>query len=360
MTRLTCPRASWRSNTRSATISIHSAYGGSFLNHQWLIAAASQRCTTTCPRATTATSPTLTPTACSFSTRSGSAAGKYVRDGSITPVSGRRALRHLQRRSPRQASTVGGTTTNNAPDRLSGVAYDNGGSPVTYTQHYVVNTTRSVNLGGNGENGIPGYNTDGAHARSRYCPRRTTATRPTPTATPVLTSRPSATPSASRTSVGSGTPADSTSSRHTAARTRQRDDQPELLVGQRVRISSSTTTSRSSTIDNYAPFDTTNTVPTGLCRRLRGLRHGGPDRFGQSGVTRAAELERAHPGRAALLRRRVQQHTAERVFHQARGRQQRAPRLLGVADRSAARRQHRAGRAEQPHALGAYRDHHHL
>ncbi|MBV9658981.1 MAG: hypothetical protein JO295_12805, partial [Verrucomicrobia bacterium] len=65
----------------------HSAFGGSFLNHQWLIAAATP-VYYNMPTSNNGNIAYLDPNGLFVLNTSGAAAGKYVRDGSITPISG--------------------------------------------------------------------------------------------------------------------------------------------------------------------------------------------------------------------------------------------------------------------------------
>ena len=128
----------------------HSAFGGSFLNHQWLIAAASP-VYNGMPTSNNGNIAYLDSTGLFVLNTSGTAAGKYARDGSITPVAGD-VLPNVTYNSTVVPSITVGATAVNAPAAYA-TAY-NGGTP--FDKHYVVNTTRSVNLGGNGENGLPG------------------------------------------------------------------------------------------------------------------------------------------------------------------------------------------------------------
>ena len=126
----------------------HSAFGGSFLNHQWLIAAATP-VYNNMPTSNNGNIAYLDANGVFVLNASGTAAGKYVRDGSITPVVG-------------DVLTV---TLNGVPHArhrrraANAQAVRRRAQRATYDKHYVVNTTRSVNLGGNGENGIPGNGT---------------------------------------------------------------------------------------------------------------------------------------------------------------------------------------------------------
>ncbi len=132
----------------------HSAYGGSYLNHQWLVAAATN-VYNNMPTSNNGNIAYLDSNGLFVLNTGGSAAGKYVRDGSITPVAG--DVLSVTYNGLASSVTVGGTTTNGAPLAYPAAYYGNGSA--AYDKHYVVNTTRSVNLAGNGELGIPGYTT---------------------------------------------------------------------------------------------------------------------------------------------------------------------------------------------------------
>ncbi len=124
----------------------HSAFGGSFLNHQFLIAAAAP-VYNNMPVSNNGNIAYLDSTGLFVLNQSGAAAGKYVRDGSITPVAG-----------DQLAITLNGVSTPVTLTTANTQAYD-GAAGTEFDKHYVVNTTRSINLGGNGENGLPGNGT---------------------------------------------------------------------------------------------------------------------------------------------------------------------------------------------------------
>jgi phospholipase C len=121
----------------------HSAFGGSYLNHQWLIAAASS-VYNNMPVSNNGNIAYLDSTGLFVLNASGTAAGKYVRDGNITPVAG-----------DQLTVTLNGVSTPVTLTTANTQAYD-GAAGTLFDKHYAVNTIRSVNLGGNGENGIPG------------------------------------------------------------------------------------------------------------------------------------------------------------------------------------------------------------
>lgn len=124
----------------------HSAFGGSFLNHQWLIAAATP-VYNNMPVSNNGNIAYLDSTGLFVLNANGTAAGKFVRDGSITPVAGDQIT-----------VTLNGVSTPVTLTAANTQAYD-GAAGTVFDKHYVVNTTRSVNLGGNGENGYPGNGT---------------------------------------------------------------------------------------------------------------------------------------------------------------------------------------------------------
>jgi len=118
----------------------HSAFGGSFLNHQFLVAAAPP-VYNNMPTSNNGNIAYLDPNGIFVMNISGSASGRYVRDGSITPVVG-----------DQLTVTLNGTSTPVTVGTANTQAYF-GAAGTTYDKHYVVNTTRSLNLAGNGENG---------------------------------------------------------------------------------------------------------------------------------------------------------------------------------------------------------------
>lgn len=118
----------------------HSAFGGSFLNHQFLIAAQAP-VYNNMPTSNNGNIAYLDANGAFVMNTSGSASGKYARDGSITPVVG-----------DQLTVTINGVSTPVTVTSANAQAYF-GASGITYDKHYVVNTTRSVNLAGNGENG---------------------------------------------------------------------------------------------------------------------------------------------------------------------------------------------------------------
>ncbi len=256
----------------------HSAYGGSYLNHQWLISAATN-VYNNMPTSNNGNIAYLDANGVFVLNASGTAAGKYVRDGSITPVNGD-VLSVTYNGIANTSVTVGGATTNNAPTGYSAAYYN---PAMTYDKHYVVNTTRSVNLAGNGELGIPGYTTGTTLVSllpSQNDSNPTNAngdTRPyIPNIGDTLSqqnvswkwysggfdlikaysgSNPSVTTSPSYSSVN-------------ASNQFQYHHQPFTYY------------------DNYAPFDTTNIVPTAYVGGFAGYGTTGLT-AGQSGVTRA-------------------------------------------------------------------------
>ncbi len=121
----------------------HSAFGGSFLNHQFLVAAHAP-VYNNMPVANNTNIAYLDANGIFKMNTSGSASGRYVRDGSITPVTGDQIT-----------VTINGASTPVTIAAANTEAFA-GSVGTTFDKHYVVNTTRSVNLGGNGENGLPG------------------------------------------------------------------------------------------------------------------------------------------------------------------------------------------------------------
>lgn len=121
----------------------HSAFGGSFLNHQFLVSTQAP-VYYNMPVSNNGNIAYLDANGAFVMNTSGTANGKFVRDGSITPVVGDQIT-----------VTLNGASTPVTITSANTEAY--AGAPgTTFDKHYVVNTTRSVNLGGNGENGLPG------------------------------------------------------------------------------------------------------------------------------------------------------------------------------------------------------------
>ena len=118
----------------------HSAFGGSFLNHQFLISAQAP-VYTNMPTSNNANIAYLDANGVFVMNTNGSASGRFVRDGSITPVSGDQI-----------SVTVNGVTSTVTLAAANTEAYS-GAEGTLFDKHYVVNTTRSLNLAGNGENG---------------------------------------------------------------------------------------------------------------------------------------------------------------------------------------------------------------
>ena len=114
----------------------HSAFGGSFLNHQFLIAAAAP-VYNSMPTANNGNIALLDANGLFVTNSTGASAGKYVRDGSITPVIGDTIT-----------VTLDGVSTNITLTASNVSAFTSPGT--TYDKHYVVNTTFSANLQSHG------------------------------------------------------------------------------------------------------------------------------------------------------------------------------------------------------------------
>ncbi len=111
----------------------HSAFGGSFLNHQFLIAAAAP-VYNNMPTSNNANIAYLDANGVFVMNTSGAKSGKYAQDGSITPVAGDVVN-----------VTLNGTTAPVTVQAANTEAF--AGTPgTTFDKHYVVNTTRSINL----------------------------------------------------------------------------------------------------------------------------------------------------------------------------------------------------------------------
>ncbi|MBV8817384.1 MAG: alkaline phosphatase D family protein [Acidobacteriaceae bacterium] len=117
----------------------HSSFGGSFLNHQFLIAAAAP-VYTNMPSLNQGALAYLDSTGLLGLNASGSSAGKLIRDGSITPVAGD-VLTGLT-----IDGTSGQTRTVIANGTPSDVSFQDGSH---FDKHYVVNTSFSRNLATN-------------------------------------------------------------------------------------------------------------------------------------------------------------------------------------------------------------------
>ena len=114
----------------------HSAFGGSFLNHQFLIAA-TPPVYNSMPIANNSAIALLDGNGVFALNTSGSANGRFIRDGSITPLVG---------------DVLTGLTTNGVSGVTLTVGSSGFGSDVVYkdgshfTKHYVVNTTFTANM----------------------------------------------------------------------------------------------------------------------------------------------------------------------------------------------------------------------
>ena len=114
----------------------HSAFGGSFLNHQFLIAAAAP-VYANMPTSNNGAIAYLDGTGLFAVNTSGSSSGKVIRDGSITPVAGDSLTGLTINGATNQSATVGSS----APP--SDVIFQSGGH---FDKHYVVNTTFTANM----------------------------------------------------------------------------------------------------------------------------------------------------------------------------------------------------------------------
>ncbi len=247
----------------------HSAFGGSFLNHQWLIAAASP-VYNNMPTSNNGNIAYLDSTGLFVLNANGSAAGKFVRDGSITPVAGDQIT-----------VTLNGVSTPVTLTAANTQAYD-GAAGTMFDKHYVVNTTRSINLGGNGENGYPG---NGGTPLVSLLPSQNDS-NPTNANSDTRPYIPNIGDTLSQNNVSwkwysggyndmktySGSnPVQTTSPSYASVNANEQlqyHHQPFVYF------------------DNYAPFDTAHTVPTAYVGGFAGVGTTGLS-VGQSGVTRA-------------------------------------------------------------------------
>ncbi|EDY18038.1 phosphoesterase [Chthoniobacter flavus Ellin428] len=247
----------------------HSAFGGSFLNHQFLVSAAAP-VYNNMPASNNGNIAYLDANGAFVMNTSGTANGKYVRDGSITPVAGDQIT-----------VTLNGASTPVTITSANTEAYA-GAAGTTFDKHYVVNTTRSVNLGGNGENGLPG---NGGTVLVSLLPSQndsnpTNANGDTRPYIPTIGDQLSANNVSWKWYSGGWTqmlaysgsnPSPTTSPSYSSVNASlqlQYHHQPFAYF------------------DNYAPFDTTNVVPANFVGGFVGTGTGGLT-FQQTGVTRA-------------------------------------------------------------------------
>jgi acid phosphatase len=116
----------------------HSAFGGSFLNHQFLVAAQAPAYDNM-PTSNNGNIAYLDANGYLVLNTSGPSQGKQAQDGSITPVAGDQLTITL--------NGTGGTAVTVGSGANQGYAEAYAGTAGTvFTKHYVVNTTRSVNL----------------------------------------------------------------------------------------------------------------------------------------------------------------------------------------------------------------------
>jgi acid phosphatase len=114
----------------------HSAFGGSFLNHQFFIAAAPP-VYASMPTSNNGNIAYLDGTGLFAVNSSGSSAGKVIRDGSITPMAGDVLTGLTINGSAGQTAAVGSSGT------PSDVSFQDG---THFDKHYVVNTTFTANM----------------------------------------------------------------------------------------------------------------------------------------------------------------------------------------------------------------------
>lgn len=238
----------------------HSAFGGSFLNHQFLVSTQAP-VYDNMPTSNNGNIAYLDANGIFVMNTSGTAAGKFVRDGSITPVAGDQIT-----------VTINGSSQTITLSSANTEAYV-GSAGTVFDKHYLVNTTRSKNLAGNGENPasasvMPSLNdSNPADSTRTYIANigdvlsvanvswkwysggwnsivAYSGSNPSPTTSPSYASA-------------------------NASLQLQYHHQPLAYF------------------DNYAPFDTTNLVPASLVGGFAGMGTGGLT-AGQANVTRAA------------------------------------------------------------------------
>ena len=240
----------------------HSAFGGSFLNHQFLVAAAAPVYDNMSVSLNNGNISYLDGNGYLMMNTSGASAGKQIRDGNITPVAG----------DTLTGLTINGTSGQSVTLTSSNAEAFAGSAGTTFDKHYAVNTIRSKNLTGNGESPsaastLPSLNNSNPSDSTR-------------TYSPTIGDTLSAANVSWKWYSGAWTqilaysgsnPSPTTSPSYATANASlqmQYHHQPFAFY------------------DNYAPFDTTNTVPAAYVGGFAGYQ---PVSLtaGQSGVTRA-------------------------------------------------------------------------
>lgn len=240
----------------------HSAFGGSFLNHQFLVAAAPPVYDNMPVSSNNGNIAYLDGNGYLMMNTSGPSAGKQIRDGNITPVAG----------DTLTGLTINGTSGQSVTLSSSNAEAFAGSAGTTFDKHYAVNTIRSKNLTGNGESPaavstLPSLNNSNPSDSTR-------------TYIPTIGDTLSAANVSWKWYSGAWTqimgysgsnPSPITSPSYATANATlqmQYHHQPFAFY------------------DNYAPFDTTNTVPAAYVGGFAGYQPASLTP-GQSGVTRA-------------------------------------------------------------------------
>ncbi len=239
----------------------HSAFGGSFLNHQFLVSAAPP-VYDSMPSSNQGNIAYLDSNGYLMMNTSGPSAGKQIRDGNITPVAG----------DTLTGLTVNGTANQSVTLTSSNAEAFSGSVGTTFDKHYAVNTIRSKNLTGNGESPaavstLPSLNNSNPSDSTR-------------TYIPTIGDTLSAANVSWKWYSGAWTqitgysgsnPSPTTSPSYATANASLQMQYHHQAFAY---------------YDNYAPFDTTNTVPAAYVGGFAGYQ---PNSLsaGQSGVTRA-------------------------------------------------------------------------
>ena len=239
----------------------HSAFGGSFLNHQFLVAAAPP-VYDSMPSSNQGNIAYLDSNGYLMMNTSGPSTGKQIRDGNITPVAG----------DTLTGLTVNGTSGQSVTLTSSNAEAFSGSVGTTFDKHYAVNTIRSKNLTGNGESPaavttLPSLNNSNPSDSTR-------------TYIPTIGDTLSAANVSWKwysggwtqiTGYSGSNPSPTTSPSYATANASLQMQYHHQAFAY---------------YDNYAPFDTTNTVPAAYVGGFAGYQ---PNSLsaGQSGVTRA-------------------------------------------------------------------------
>ncbi len=239
----------------------HSAFGGSFLNHQFLVSGAPP-VYDNMPSSNQGNIAYVDSNGYLAMNTSGASAGKQIRDGNITPVVGDVLTGLTINGSANQSVTLNSANTE---------AYA-GSAGTKFDKHYVVNTIRSKNLTGNGElvsavTTLPSLNDSNPSDSTR-------------TYTPTIGDSLSAANISWKWYSGSWNQITTYSGSNPVTTTNPSYASVNASLQMQYHHQAF------AYYDNYAPFDTVNTVPTAYVGGFAGTGTSGLT-AGQSGVTRA-------------------------------------------------------------------------